>query len=144
VGPYHDLRLGLNRAAKYYYYPGWHEPGTALELIVGKSAWNQLPDDLKKIIEVAATASSLWIYSQFETLNVQALQTLKSDRNVEIIEFPAEVLAGLRKLTTETLEDEASKDEQFARVYAAYKTFREGNDTWTRISDDAYQRSLDK
>lgn len=144
VGPYHDLRLGLHRAAKYYYYPGWHEPGTALELIVSSKAWDQLPDDLKKIVEVAAAAGSLWMYSQFETLNHGALTELKGAHRVEVLEFPAGVLAELRKLTEEALQEEAAKDKQFAEVYQIYQKFRTEIDAWSAISDDAYQRALSR
>ncbi len=142
VGPYHDLRLGLHRAAKYYYYPGWHEPGTALELIISARAWDELPDDLKTIIEVAARAASLWMYAQFETLNLEALQELKEVHHVEVLEFPPDVLRELRALTHETLEEEAAKDATFKRVYNAYRKFRARHDAWNAIADDAYQRSL--
>ena len=53
VGPYHDQRLGLYQAAQYYYYPGWHEPGTTLELIVNTQAWKSLPTDLQRIVEIS-------------------------------------------------------------------------------------------
>jgi TRAP-type mannitol/chloroaromatic compound transport system substrate-binding protein len=61
VGPYHDLRLGLYRAAKHYYYPGWHEPGTALELAVNKKTWAGLTKDFQSIIETTAQAVNLWM-----------------------------------------------------------------------------------
>jgi len=64
VAPFHDLRLGLNRAARYYYYPGWHEPGTAFELIININNWRQLPEDLQRVVTVAAAASNQWIYTQ--------------------------------------------------------------------------------
>ena len=50
------MRLGLDRTAKYYYYPGWHEPGTVFELMINTSKWDLLPKDLQKIVEVAAGA----------------------------------------------------------------------------------------
>ena len=142
VGPYHDLRLGLHRAADYYYYPGWHEPGTALELVISSKAWKLLPDDLRKMVEVAAAASSLWMYSQFETLNRDALIELREQHGIEILEFPAEVLSALRQLTTEALEEEAAKDPLFAEVYQTYQRFRQDIEAWSAISDDSYQRAL--
>ena len=59
VGPYNDVSLGLHKAARYYYYPGWHEPGPMLELIVNKDAWQTLPDDLQAIVELACQAINL-------------------------------------------------------------------------------------
>ena len=113
IGPYHDLRLGLNRAAKYYYYPGWHEPGTEFELIVNMDHWQELPDDLKKIVEIAAGATSEWVYSAMEYHNSQALQELKQMQNIKMLEFPADVLTELRQMTRATLQQEAAASADF-------------------------------
>ncbi len=141
VGPFHDLRLGLNRAARYYYYPGWHEPGTEFELMVNTRHWQALPDDLKKIVETAAAANSEWIYTAMEYHNSQALRDLETKRNVEVLEFPAEVLAELRRLTTETLNEEAEKNPNFKRVYDQYRAFQDAYAQWSEMTEGAYQRS---
>jgi len=142
VGPYHDLRLGLYRAAKYYYYPGWHEPGPALELIINKKAWEELPQDLQLIVQTAAAASNLQMLSEFEANNFDALNTLTNKHKVQILEFPAEILSELHKLTLQTLNEEAEKDAVFKKVYAAYTTFSKNHDTWKTISETAYARAL--
>lgn len=142
VGPYHDERLGLYRAAKYYYYPGWHEPGTVLELIVNAQAWASLPPDLQKIIEIAARSLNQWMFAQFEALNVTALQELKEKYKVEVLPLPKEVLSELKRLTKEALAEEAGKDADFKRVYEAFAKFQQENDAWTAISDDAYSEAL--
>jgi len=141
VGPFHDIRLGLNRAAKYYYYPGWHEPGTVFELIINKDRWQQLPPDLQQIVTTAAAATNLWIYSAMEFYNQQALQDLKKMKNVEMLEFPPEVLAELKRLTSDTLAEEAAKDADFKRVYDAYLEFRKSYAEWSRVADEAYQKA---
>lgn len=141
VGPYHDERLGLYRAAKFYYYPGWHEPGTALELIVNKEAYEKLPKDLQKIVEVAAKALNQEMFAEFEAQNNKYLRELKEKRNVTVLEFPADVLKELAKLTKETLEEEAAKDANFKRVYEAYQKFQADNDAWTAVADDAYSKA---
>jgi TRAP-type mannitol/chloroaromatic compound transport system substrate-binding protein len=143
VGPYHDERLGLYRAAKYYYYPGWHEPGTALELIVNRQAWETLPPDLQHIVKTAAEAISLWMYVQFESKNLQALEELKSKYHVEVLAFPPEVLKELRRLTGEVLREEAAANVDFKRVYEAYEKFRAANDAWNLISEGAYRQALE-
>jgi TRAP-type mannitol/chloroaromatic compound transport system substrate-binding protein len=142
VGPYHDLRLGLNRAANYYYFPGWHEPGTELELIVNSNAWAQLPDDLKAIVNNAAQATSLWMYTNMEFNNAEALKQLKTMQNVEILEFPPEVLAQLKTIAEQVMEEEAATDPEFKRVYKHYKAFKENYVNWTSISDESYQNAL--
>lgn len=142
VGPFHDLRLGLNRAAKYYYYPGWHEPGTEFELMVNLTAWNELPPDLQKIIEVTARAVSEWIYGEMEFHNSEALQQLQQQKNVEVLEFPADVLAALKTTAMETLEVEAAGNPKFKRVYEAYRSFSQGYGDWSRMSEQSYQAAI--
>ncbi len=141
VGPYHDLRLGLYRAAKYYYYPGWHEPGPTLEMIINKTAWESLPRDLQLIVENAAMAGNLWMLSEFEARNLEALQILKEKYKVQVIEFPDKVLGELKKLTALTLKEEAAKDATFKRVYEKYQRFQLTHDAWNKISENAYARA---
>ena len=142
VGPFHDKRLGLYRAAKYYYYPGWHEPGPVLELIINSKAWAQLPEDLQKMVEVATQTLNQKIYAEFEALNLKALQELKEKYHVEVLAFPPEVLKELKRLTVETLEENAASDASFKKVYEAYKKFQADNAAWHSISDDAYSQAL--
>jgi len=142
VGPYHDERLGLYRAAKYYYYPGWHEPGTALEMIINKAAWESLPADLQKIVETASMAANQWMYAQFEASNLAALARLK-EHNIEVLPFPPQVLATLRRLSTETLDEEAAKDPLFKKVYQSYKAFQKGAEQWDKVSEGAYRQALE-
>ncbi|ADE16786.1 TRAP dicarboxylate transporter- DctP subunit [Nitrosococcus halophilus Nc 4] len=143
IAPFHDQRLGLNRAAQYYYYPGWHEPGTVLELIVNKEAWESLPKDLQAIISVAAQAENLQMSSEMEAKNAQALEELQEQSHTKLLAFPEDVLAKLRRLTQQTLNEQAADDPQFKRVYEAYTAFRQKFDAWEAISEQAYQRTLE-
>lgn len=142
VGPFHDKRLGLDRAAKYYYYPGWHEPGTTLELILNRKAWETLPKDLKRIVEIAAEASNQWIYSQLEFHNGEALNEIKKKQHIEILAFPPAVLKELKRLTQETLQEEADKNAEFKKVYESYQHFQSNMADWHAISEDAYTQAL--
>ncbi len=142
VGPYHDLRLGLYRAAKYYYYPGWHEPGPALELTVNRKVWDDLPKELQLIISTAAMAANLRMLSEFEARNLEALEELTGKHKVDLRAFPDEVLQALRRFTTETLQEEADKDAQFAKIHKAYSQFMTNNNGWRAISEAAYARAL--
>jgi len=142
VGPYHDERLGLYRAAKYYYYPGWQEPGPTLELTVNKKAWDELPKELQLIVENAAMASNLRMLSEFEAKNLGALQTLKDKYKVKVEAFPDDVISKLRQYTQEVLDEEASKDATFKRIYAEYSKFVSNNAQWNAISEAAYAKAL--
>ncbi len=137
VSPFHDLRLGLDRAAKYYYYPGWHEPGTNFELIINADAWQSLPMHLQSMVRNAAAATAQWIFAEMEYANQQSLRELAEYQHVQILAFPQEVLQELRHLTELTLQAEAEANAGFARVYSAWREFRKAYQPWSRISEQA-------
>ena len=138
VGPYHDLRLGLYQAAKYYYYPGWHEPGTCLEVMFNKKAYDSLPKRLQTIVDAVAAETNVWSLSEFEANNGAALEELITKHKVELLSFPDGVMASLRKLAAEVLEEEAAKDPMSKKVNEAFKKFKKTVGVWGTISEKAY------
>ena len=138
VGPLHDLRMGFYKAAKYYYYPGWHEPGTYLEYFFNKKAYESLPKDLQIIIDVACMENEHWVLSQFDARNGAALQTLINEHKVELIRFPDKVLSDLRKLAEEVVAEEAAKDAMSKKVNDAFQKFQKVVGTWGSVSEKAY------
>ena len=138
VGPLHDLRLGLYKAAKYYYYPGWHEPGTYLEYFFNKKVYDSLPKDLQHIIDSACMENELWVLSQFEAQNGAALQELITKHKVELVRFPDDVLKKLSKLAEEVNAEEAAKSPQAKKVNEAFLKFSKVVGTWGTVSEKAY------
>ena len=138
VGPYHDLRMGFYQAAKYYYYPGWHEPGTYLEFIFNKKAYESLPMDLQHIVDAACAEAEVWALAQFDANNGAALQTLINEHNVQVIKFPDAVLDALRPLALEVVEEEAAKSAMATKVNESFKKFQKVVGTWGSISEKAY------
>ena len=138
VGPMHDLRMGFYKAAKYYYYPGWHEPGTVLEVIFNKKAYEGLPKELQQILDAVAAETNLWSLCEFEAGNGAALQTLITEHDVNLVRFPEALLTDLRKLAAETLEEEADKDPMSRKVHEAFKTFKAQVGVWGSVSEHAY------
>jgi len=138
VGPLHDLRMGFYQAAKYYYYPGWHEPGTYLEYFFNKKAYESLPKDLQHIIDVTCMENELWVLSQFDARNGAALQELITKHNVQLVKFPDEVLNDLRKLADEVVAEEAAKDAMSTKVNDSFKKFQKVLGTWGSVSEKAY------
>ncbi|KPA17385.1 C4-dicarboxylate ABC transporter [Candidatus Magnetomorum sp. HK-1] len=138
VGPMHDLRMGFYKAAKYYYYPGWHEPGTCLEVMFNKKVYDSLPKDLQVILDAVSMETNLWSLSEFESGNGAALQELITRHKVQLIRFPEPLLNELRKMAKETLEEEASKDSMSRKVHEAFKTFKKQVGVWGSISENAY------
>jgi TRAP-type mannitol/chloroaromatic compound transport system substrate-binding protein len=138
VGPYHDLRMGFYQAAKYYYYPGWHEPGTYLEFIFNKKAYEALPKDLQHIIDAACAEAEVWALSEFDANNGAALQTLINEHKVEVYKFPDKVLDALRPLAQEVVEEEAAKSPMAKKVYESFAKFQKVVGTWGSISEKSY------
>ncbi|MBN1240670.1 MAG: TRAP transporter substrate-binding protein [Gammaproteobacteria bacterium] len=138
VGPYNDVAAGLHQAARYYYYPGWQEPGPTLECIVNKGAWEQLPEDLQAIVRVACQAVNQDMTAEFMARNAQALEQLEQDESVEVRAFPDDVLAELKRLTLQVVESLAADDPTVARVWDSYRQFLQQSERWQRISEQAY------
>ncbi len=125
VGPYNDLTFGLHKVAKYYYYPGWQEPGAMLELMINKAKWDALPDDLQAIVKSAAEAENQHIYDEFTARNAEALKQLVDEHGVELRRLPDEVLQALEKTSQEAVEDLVAGNEQARRIYESYRGFRD-------------------
>jgi len=138
VGPYNDRALGLNTVAKYYYYPGWHEPGATTELIVNLDAWNSLPPDLQAMVTVAARAINEDLLSEFTARNAEALEVLVRDNGVVLKPLPPEVLDRLRSVAEEVVRETAASDELAGRIYESYRSFLERVRRYHDISEKAY------
>ena len=138
VGPLHDLRMGFYQAAKYYYYPGWHEPGTYLEYFFNKKAYDGLPKDLQHILDAACMELEQWALTQFDAQNGAALQTLINKHKVEIVQFPDQVLDELRKLAVEVVQEEAAKSPMAKKVSESFANFQKVVGTWASVSELAY------
>lgn len=138
IGPYHDHLMGFDKIAKYYYYPGWQEPGPTLELILNKDAYNKLPEDLKHIVEIAAGQLNLMMLSAFEQKNTEYYFKLKNEGKVQFRQFPDDVLNTFRKLTDEVIEEIISSDAMSKKVYSSYKNFKENISEWSTIAERNY------
>ncbi|NNC54591.1 MAG: TRAP transporter substrate-binding protein DctP, partial [Pseudomonadales bacterium] len=137
VAPYNDLAFGFHNVAKYYYFPGWHEPGAMLEFTVNKEAWQSLPDDLQAIVEGAARAINQDMLDEYTARNNAALIQLR-EKGVDIKSFPADVEEALRRFTDEVIAENVANDAMFAKVFASFDTFRKNVVEYHRISEHAY------
>jgi len=144
VGPYNDLAFGLYKAAKYYYYPGWHEPGTTLEAMVNKKAFDALPADLQSIVMNACAVVNQDMLAEYTARNPAALQTLLNEHGVDMRKFPDDVLAKLRELSDEVVAEIADKDDFSKRTYASYQKFLSQAKEWSGISELTYLQARDQ
>ena len=144
VGPYNDLAFGIYKAGKYYYYPGWHEPGGVLDCFINLKKWNSLPNDLKKIIEISSKATTQKITNEMIAGNNLALQTLLKKHNVKLKVFPDEVLEKLAKLSEKVISKLTSTDNLSKKVYKSIIKFRNSSIKRSEISEKKYLDSRSK
>ncbi len=141
VGPYNDLAFGLYKSAKYYYYPGWHEPATTLENFINLSAWNDLPNDLKAIVEQANRATNQMVLSEFVARNNQALKTLQEKHNVDVRPFSNDILTNLGSLSGKVLRDLVASDPLSQEVFDSLVSFRGQAVSWAKYSELAFMQA---
>lgn len=142
IGPFHDYKIGFYQIAKYYYTPGWHEPGTVLETIINKKAYEALPEDLQAIIKTANLMVNHWVQLAFEAKNSEYLDILKKDYQVDVRRFPKDLLDELRKITNEVLNEMASASPEAQKVYTSYQKFQTSASKWAAVSEKAYYDDL--
>ncbi len=142
IGPYHDYKMGFHQIAKYYYTPGWHEAGSVLEIIVNQAKWDSLPEDLQVILETACFRANQWMLGEFEAKNATYLRKLVVEEKVEVRRFPDEVLAQLKVLSQEVVEELAAKDPLAKKAYEAFSAFKKDITEWSNLSEKVFYNQL--
>ena len=138
IGPYHDYKMGFHRVARYYYYPGWHEPGSVLEQMVNKDKFESLPSDLQEIVRSAASRLNEWMLAEFDAQNSIYLKMLYEDEKTDVRKLPDEVLRQLRKVGLEVMEETAQTNAQTRKVYDSFAAFRRQIKPWSDISERSF------
>jgi TRAP-type mannitol/chloroaromatic compound transport system substrate-binding protein len=141
VGPYNDLAFGFYKAAKYYYYPGWHEPGTTLECFVNKKAFEALPKDLQKIVEYACAVANQDMLAEYTARNNAALHELTTVHKVQLRRFPDEVLKKLKGISDEVVGELAARDPISGKVFDSFRKFREQVVAFSNVAEHAYMNA---
>jgi TRAP-type mannitol/chloroaromatic compound transport system substrate-binding protein len=145
VGPYNDLAFGLHEVAQYYYYPGFHEPGSTVECTINKEAFEGLPTDLQAIVRSACYVANQDMLADFTAKNNQALQTLKTEHDVELRRFPDTVLRQMLQASEAVVAELGDQSQSARRIYDSFRRFRGDVTAWHEIAERAYlnARALD-
>jgi len=138
TGPWVDTALGLHKAAKYYYYPGFHEPGAALSVAINKKLWDGLGSTERDIIQFAAAAENSRSFAEFTANDAVALQQIANDPAIEIRKLDDSILQALGKMSGEVLYETSRKDDLARRVHDSFTKFRTAAVRWADISERAY------
>ncbi len=139
VGPYNDLALGFYKVTKFYYWPGFHEPGAGLECMINKSKLSSLPKDLQELIVNCCHAENDAMLAEFNARNGEALETLIRQHGVQLKQLPRDVLEGIGNASGEVMQELLDKgDTKTKNIATNFVKFRTNIRRWTQISDQAF------
>jgi TRAP-type mannitol/chloroaromatic compound transport system substrate-binding protein len=137
VGPYDDEKLGFQKVAKYYYYPGWWEGGPQLSTVVNLKQWESLPKNYRTIFEAACAESNIHMLARYDAGNPAALKRLVAG-GTQLRQFPKPVMEAAQKAAFELYDEAAAKSAHFKRIYTDWLKFRNDQFLWFRVAEMAY------
>ena len=145
VGPGHDLRMGLHKVAKFYYYPGFHEPGTSSSLGINKGLWDNLSAEDRKLMEIAMAGFQTRYRAAIHVQQMETLPVLLEQHGVQLRKFDDEILRAFEKISGEVVAEVGASDPFTRRVYDSFIKFRKISRSWVDITERAYlnARTLD-
>ena len=132
--PYDDEIMGLNQAAKFYYYPGWWEPGATYELQVNLRQWEKLPREYQEILKVAATNINIRMLARYNAKNGKVLQRLIQS-GTQLLPFSEPIIKSAYQKTLELYEEYANQDQTFDNIYQQWQKFRQQIYRWTELNE---------
>ena len=133
TSPYDDLQLGLDKAAKFYYYPGWWEPSTTFDVQVNIDAWKKLPSNYQEIFKLACHQTYTSILTDYDQKNSLALEEIPQ-RGIELLRFSNDVLKAAEKQTNAVLDLYARQDDIFKEVYDEWRSFKKKIRKWSDLN----------
>ncbi|MGB5048229.1 MAG: TRAP transporter substrate-binding protein DctP [Caldilineaceae bacterium] len=135
VGPYDDEKLGFHKVTKFYYYPGWWEPGPSLEIQINIGEFNKLPEEYQEVLKTAAYEANVTMMARYDAKNPAALQKLTSESDVTLLPFPDDVMQASEGAAFELFDEFAAADTDFGSIFKEWKVFREAIQPWHRLGE---------
>jgi TRAP-type mannitol/chloroaromatic compound transport system substrate-binding protein len=141
VGPYDDQKLGFNKVAPFYYYPGWWEGGAALQFFINKAKWESLPKSYKAIVEAAGHLANTEMQAKYDAKNPAALKSLVA-AGTQLRPFPQEVLEACYKASNELYAETSAQNAKFKKVHDAMMAFRGDQYLWWQVAEYTYDNFM--
>ena len=141
IGPYDDQKLGFNRVAKYYYYPGWWEGGPQLTIYVNAKHWASLPKEYQTILEDACAYAHAEMQAAYDAKNPTALKQLIGS-GTQLRPFRHEIMAAGYKIAMELYEETAAKNPKFKKIYEPWKKFRDDQLQWFAVAENRFDNFM--
>ena len=138
VGPWNDLAFGFYKVAKYYYYPGWHEPGTALSCAINKGVWESFSKTQQAIVRSAITTENTVNLAEFNARNEGSLEVLLNKHGVQLRQFPNDVLEAIGTASGEVVREAGESSPLAKKVYDSFIASRREAIAWGKIAEQAY------
>lgn len=137
IGPYDDQKLGFNKVAKFYYYPGWWEGGAQLSVYVNEKKFAELPKEYQAILEMACAEAHVDMMAKYDAKNPVALKQLVG-AGTKLMPFPKAVMDACYKAAMEVYAETSAKNPDFKKVYEDFKKFKDEQNLWFRIAEGAF------
>ena len=141
IGPWLDMAIGLHKAVGYYYYPGFHEPGSGFSLGINKGVWESFDASDRRLIEAVAAGEYAHSLAEFSTNNALWLRRLRDESTVKILKFDDSLLKAFLEVSKDVVAGIGSGDELSRKIYASYQQFRTSIMDWNDISERAIMNS---
>ncbi len=137
VGPYDDEKLGFNKAAKYYYFPGWWEPGPTLEVQVNLDEWNKLPQEYQEILKSAAYEANIRMLARYDAKNAEALTRLINS-GTELRRYSDDIMQAAEEAAFNLYDEFAAADSEFKSIFEQWKAFRDSVQQWNSLNEGGF------
>ena len=137
VGPYDDEKLGFNKVAKFYYYPGWWEGGPQLSVVVNLKKWEELPKAYRSAFEAGCAEANIHMLARYDAKNPEALRRLVAS-GTQLRAFPRPVLEASLAAANELYTELAQKSAHFKRIFEGWNRFRTEQFLWFRVAEAGY------
>jgi TRAP-type mannitol/chloroaromatic compound transport system substrate-binding protein len=141
IGPWPDMTLGLHKVARYYYYPGFHEPGANQAVGINKGVWESFDASDRQVFEAMAACEYALSLAEFNANNALSLRKLRDEGTVKILKFDDSLLKAFLKISKDVVAEIGAGDELSKKIYRSYEQFRASIMDWTDISERAYLNS---
>jgi len=141
VGPYDDEKLGFNKVAPYYYYPGFWEGGAQITAFFNLQKWNELPKAYKSLLTAACGYANVDMQAKYDARNPAALRRLVSG-GAQLRPFPQEILEASYKAANDLYDELSAKNPEWKKVYEPYRAFRSEEYLWFQVAEYTYDNFM--
>jgi TRAP-type mannitol/chloroaromatic compound transport system substrate-binding protein len=137
VGPYDDEKLGFQKVAPYYYYPGWWEGGTVVHAFINLEKWNALPKSYQTVLQIACQHANVWVQGKYDAQNPIALKRLVAG-GAQLRPFPQPVMEACLKAANEVYTETSAGNADFKKIYDSISAFRNDQYLWWQVAEYGY------